>query len=103
LGILMNRCRKHIRAAVRRRRRERAAARRRAALDNGVATDDRLRAVQAALDQLSPQHRELVILRFHQGLDVEQTGRALGIPAGTVKSRCHAAIARLRQIVEAQE
>lgn len=103
MGILINRCRLHVRSAQRRRRRERQAIALRVipAADGGRDVE-RLGALRVAMDSLDGAHREVVLLRFHQGLSVEQAAAALGVPAGTVKSRCHAAIARLRQAMEAQ-
>jgi RNA polymerase sigma-70 factor (ECF subfamily) len=108
-SILMNRCRKHIRSAQRRRRRETAAFRQHAAgtgpegAGAGPEAADaagRLGAVQDALAALCPDHRETVILRYFRGLGVEEAGAAMGVPAGTVKSRCHAALAQLRSRLE---
>jgi RNA polymerase sigma-70 factor, ECF subfamily len=43
--------------------------------------------VQAALELLSPQHREIMHLVFYEGLTVREAANLLGIPEGTVKSR----------------
>ena len=40
--------------------------------------------------------REVVLLRFADGMDLKEIAGALGIPLGTVKSRLHAALATLR-------
>ncbi len=56
--------------------------------------------VQQALLALSREHRAVVILHHLEGLDVEQIGRTLGIPAGTVKSRLSRARAELRRRLE---
>ena len=103
-GILMNRCRKHIRSAQRRRRREMAAVRERSAGAAPERTEaaGQWGAVQDALAALSPDHRETVILRYFQGLNVEEAGAAMGVPPGTVKSRCHVALAQLRSRLEAR-
>ncbi|NLF32798.1 MAG: sigma-70 family RNA polymerase sigma factor [Planctomycetes bacterium] len=97
LGILVNRCRKHIRAAARRRRREQLAARSEAAAVDATGDDGDLQAVREALARLEGRLRDVVILRYWQGLSVDQTAAALGVPSGTVKSRCHAAIEKLRE------
>jgi len=44
-------------------------------------------AVRAALEQLEPQAREVVYLRFYDGLSYEQIGAALGISAQAINGR----------------
>lgn len=56
------------------------------------ATDDLL----ALLEKLGEPHREAVILRFVEGLSVEEIAEATGVPAGTIKSRLHHAVAKMR-------
>jgi RNA polymerase sigma-70 factor (ECF subfamily) len=52
--------------------------------------------VQAALRTLSPEHREVLVLREFQGLAYEEIAEVLGVPRGTVESRLHRARAELR-------
>lgn len=49
------------------------------------------------LASLPPGRRELLNLRFVDGLALEEIAAALGIPLGTVKSRLHLAIKALRE------
>jgi RNA polymerase sigma-70 factor (ECF subfamily) len=42
-------------------------------------------------------HREVLLMRFVDDMNLAEIGQALGIPEGTVKSRLHNAIATLRQ------
>jgi RNA polymerase sigma-70 factor (ECF subfamily) len=56
--------------------------------------------VRDALLCLAPRHRNAVVLRFYHQLSIEEIARATGAPAGTVKSRLHYAIARLRATLE---
>lgn len=51
--------------------------------------------VRAAVDRLPELLRQVVILAYFQGLKYRDAADALGIPVGTVKSRLHAALARL--------
>lgn len=53
--------------------------------------------LQAALDKLSRDHREVIVLRELQGLSYDEIARALGIPRGTVESRLFRARAELRE------
>lgn len=57
--------------------------------------DDRL-ALDAAFETLSPDHRVVIALRFYADLTVEQIAERVDAPAGTVKSRLHAATQRLQ-------
>ncbi|WP_139984366.1 SigE family RNA polymerase sigma factor [Nocardioides litoris] len=52
-------------------------------------------AVHRALAGLSPPHRDVVVLRYFAGLSERETAEALGLPAGTVKSRLSRSLARL--------
>jgi len=50
--------------------------------------------VLAALPQA---HREVLLMRFVDGMSLEEIAESLQIPMGTVKSRLHNAIAKLRE------
>jgi RNA polymerase sigma-70 factor (ECF subfamily) len=52
-----------------------------------------------AIEKLSDEHKALIALRFGQGLQVVQIAAILNIAEGTVKSRLHRALARLREIL----
>lgn len=58
-------------------------------------------AAGASLDEhvaaLSEEHREVVLLRYADGLEIAEIAAALGIPEGTVKSRLHHAVRKLRE------
>jgi RNA polymerase sigma-70 factor (ECF subfamily) len=60
-------------------------------------TGERRRRVQAALLTLTPEHREVVVLRHFAGLSYGEMALALGIPAKTVKSRLYSARQALGQ------
>jgi RNA polymerase sigma-70 factor (sigma-E family) len=51
--------------------------------------------VRRALASLSPDHREVLVLRYFADLSEAETARALGIPPGTAKSRTARALAAL--------
>lgn len=54
-------------------------------------------AVQQALQELSPEHREIFLLRQMQQLSYDEIGRLLGLESGTVKSRLNRAKKQLQQ------
>ena len=56
-----------------------------------------------AFDGLAPRDRLLLTLHHFWGLPIEETAAHLGIPAGTVKSRVHYAMERLRAAFAAEE
>jgi RNA polymerase sigma-70 factor (ECF subfamily) len=41
-----------------------------------------------------------VVLRFFQDLSIAQIAGVMGVPEGTVKSRLHAALSRLRHVLK---
>ncbi len=47
--------------------------------------------------RLSEDEREIVLLRFSEGHSLPEISSALGLPLGTVKSRLHRALSRLRR------
>ena len=58
--------------------------------------------IQAALATLSKAEREVLGLAYWGGLTQSEIATALGIPAGTVKSRTFSALARLREALAYQ-
>jgi RNA polymerase sigma-70 factor (ECF subfamily) len=56
-----------------------------------------------AFRTLSPEHREVIALRFYADLTVDQIAERTGARAGTVKSRLHHALRQLRSIVDAND
>lgn len=61
------------------------------------------RTLGRAFDRLEPDDRLLLTLHHFWGLHIAETASHLGIPSGTVKSRIHAAMARLRAAYDAEE
>ena len=53
-------------------------------------------AVASALEQLSPEQREAVVLKIYQGFKFEEMAEILGCPVSTVKSRLYAALELLK-------
>jgi RNA polymerase sigma-70 factor (ECF subfamily) len=52
--------------------------------------------VADALDQLTPEHRAVVVGAYYGGRSVAELAREHQIPEGTVKSRMHYALRALR-------
>jgi RNA polymerase sigma-70 factor, ECF subfamily len=59
-------------------------------------SDERVGAARETISALSSLHREILDLRFSQGLSYAEIAEALEIPVGTVRSRLHHAIAEVR-------
>jgi RNA polymerase sigma-70 factor (ECF subfamily) len=61
---------------------------------------EKLRRLDAALQQLSDEHRLVVLLHDTEGYKLEEIENMTGTPVGTIKSRLHRARTRLRQILQ---
>jgi RNA polymerase sigma-70 factor (ECF subfamily) len=59
------------------------------------------RRLREAVARLRPDGRDIVYLRYFLALSEAEAAEALGIPAGTAKSRLSRALAQLRRIIEA--
>ncbi len=60
--------------------------------------------VRAALAQLTPDQRQVIVLKFLEDWENDEIAAALGKPIGAVKSLQHRAIAALRRVlVDAEE
>jgi RNA polymerase sigma-70 factor (ECF subfamily) len=54
--------------------------------------------VRHALRRLSPHLRQILVLRYFEGLSYEELASRLSIPIGSVRSRLHRASASFREI-----
>ena len=61
---------------------------------------ERKELLQAALDRLSPDMREAVILRDLQDLEYQEISQVLGVPEGTVKSRINRGRLELAKVLK---
>lgn len=62
--------------------------------------DERRVEIEAALHRLSPEQREVLLLKIWQELTFEQIGETLGISPNTAASRYRYALAALREQLE---
>lgn len=66
--------------------------------EHRLEANERADVVQAAIDQLSPKLRAIIVLRYLQGLSYEELAETVEISIGTVKSRlarAHIALERM--------
>lgn len=59
--------------------------------------------VHYALSRVSTGHREVLALRFLEGMSISEIARVLDCPEGTVKSRLHYANQEILIVIEEQE
>jgi RNA polymerase sigma-70 factor (ECF subfamily) len=69
--------------------------------DDTLSVDDR-DALERGFDRLTPEHRAVLVLTYYLGLDQARIAEILGIPVGTVKSRCASARQAMRAALEAE-
>jgi RNA polymerase sigma-70 factor (ECF subfamily) len=70
---------------------------------NGTADEfdaDDVARIHGALDELAPEHREVVVLRYIEDMSYEEIAGVAGCPLGTVRSRLHHAKRALRRALE---
>jgi len=65
--------------------------------------DRRLPVMREAIAQLAPELRETLELRLTDELSYEEIAGVLGVPIGTVRSRLHNAVRRLRAVLTKPE
>ena len=63
---------------------------------SGTAAVDRRIDIAAAVNKLSPEFRQVIVLREFQQMSYSEMAQVLGVPQGTVESRLHRARAELR-------
>lgn len=73
-----------------------------AGLEAVVAAAQTEQAIWDALAQLSPERRAVIVLRYYLDLSEIEMAEQLDVPAGTVKSRLHAARKQLRGLLAEQ-
>ncbi len=61
------------------------------------------RQLQEAMNRLSHEHREVLVLKDIEGMRYEDIAEILGVPIGTIRSRLHRARLELRDLLQANE
>ena len=67
-----------------------------ASAHTALETEERAASVRSLIATLPPRLADAVLLRYFEELSEKEIAAAMGIPVGTVKSRLHTAISRLR-------
>lgn len=70
---------------------------------DGIGRSDDMAVLRAALRQLSPRQRAVVILRYYVDMSERDVARTLGCSAGTVKTLASRGLAKLNSIVGGQQ
>lgn len=77
--------------------------------DSGESVEQRLERrevqglIQRATEQLPDRQQQVLTLRFHQGLKYAEIREQIGCSVGTIKSRIHHAVRRIRRIIDELE
>lgn len=66
--------------------------------DRSAALSEDAQSIRRAVARLPEEHRLVIELRFFAGATLDEIAAALGCPLGTVKSRLHHALTKLRQM-----
>lgn len=67
--------------------------------DEWAARDEQLERIRKAAENLSGPMREVVRLKYYHGLKLKEIAEITGSPLGTVKSRLHHALKRIRKMI----
>jgi len=100
-GILLNLCRRHYRKQKRLVYEEEhvLGAAYQSAPAEEMDRNTAAKGLQLAVRKLSPIHREIIVLRYYEGLKIGEIASHLGLSKGTIKSRLHYAVRSLVDLV----
>ena len=68
--------------------------------ENLMVSSQTKKTVWEAIEQLSFEHREIIVLRHFEDLSYEEIADTIGIPVGSVMSRLYYARKKLKEILE---
>lgn len=69
--------------------------------DEALVQGERLDRVMRCLDRLSENQKQVILMKFHQGMSYQEISRATGLSGGNVGFLIHSGLKRLRQILPA--
>jgi RNA polymerase sigma factor (sigma-70 family) len=98
--ILVNTCRNRLRSTTRWQVIDISGALHPHGPDPAIATSDDRQVISVAMGRLGPDDRVVLALRFYRDLTVDEIAGRLGVRPGTVKSRLHYALRRLRETLD---
>ncbi len=64
-----------------------------------LVTRENEQAVQVSLLKIAPYYREVLVLRFHEDLNLEEIAQVLSTPVSTVKSRLYRGLTALKSVL----
>ncbi len=99
-SLARKKCYQALRKALRRLPRPPAPSHRGARADDELDLAEQAWRVQAALDRMDAEHRQVLVLRFFQNMPYRRIAQAAGCNVGTVRSRLHYAKRGLKAIME---
>ncbi len=67
---------------------------------HGSLSEEDIKQIHTALDQLPREHREVLVLRYLEEMSYDDIAQVIGCPLGTVRSRIHYAKIALRTALE---
>ncbi|MGG4142310.1 sigma-70 family RNA polymerase sigma factor [Paenibacillus algorifonticola] len=73
-----------------------------AVADDAFQAEEQRLEMMNLINRLSYKLREVIVLKYYQHCTLEEIAEVLQLPLGTVKSRQHAALRKLRQLTEQQ-
>lgn len=68
-------------------------------VEHAAVLSEEISELRIQLEQLHPEYRQVLILKYNAGLKDEETARLLGVTAGTIKSRAYRAKRKLKKML----
>nr|WP_321358033.1 sigma-70 family RNA polymerase sigma factor [uncultured Draconibacterium sp.] len=68
-------------------------------IDNEIG-DSQKKRIQNALNKLTSKQKEIIYLRYNQGLSFDQIGDILGVNAGSAKKQTYRTLGKLRELLD---